>query len=130
MPGAMQSGDGFPLESPSAEEHEPPAADVCADRRFVVARVGWASDGRPPFVVLSQGFDPARAKGGPELIVNTAAAAGRLHHVIAALAEGRLAVGWEDLSRDDRLVFRGQVFNADGSRWGPEFVLAATWADE
>jgi hypothetical protein len=129
MPGATQSGDGFPRESPSTEEHVPPTADVCADRRFVVARVGWASDGRPPFVVLSQGFDPARAKGGPEFTANAAAAA-RILHLIAALADGRLAVGWEDPSRDDRLVFRGQVFNADGSRWGPAFVIAATWADE
>ena len=123
MPGAMQSSDGFPLESPSAEEHVPPATDVCADRRFVVARVGSSWDGRPPFVVLSQGFDPALAKGGPEFTAN--AAADRIPHLIAALADGRLAVGWEDLSRDGRLVFRGQVFNADGSRWGPEFVLAA-----
>ena len=64
---------------------------------------------------------------GTEFLINTTTADVQFTPDIAALADGRFVVTWADLSRsgDDAsgLAVRAQVFNADGSKDGAEFLV-------
>ena len=67
---------------------------------------------------------------GDEFLVNTATADDQLLPSIAALADGRFVVAWTDnsLSGDDPSsnAVRAQIFNADGSKSGGEFLVNTT----
>lgn len=73
---------------------------------------------------------------GPEITVD-AAGADPLHPAIAALAEGRFALAWQeapDAGPPAQLALRVQVFNPDGSPWKPALPgpveIAKTDGDE
>ena len=61
---------------------------------------------------------------GSELLVNTATSRNQGDASVAALANGRLLVTWTD--RGAGWVAKAQLFEADGSRVGGEFVLNAS----
>lgn len=67
----------------------------------------------------------------PEILVNGAIAGDQILPSVAALADGRFIVVWEtsDPSIDGSLqAIRGQIFHADGSRAGAEFLINTTTA--
>ena len=72
-------------------------------------------------------------KSGPEFLINTTTIDQQFNPDVAGLTNGRFVVTWADLSRspDDpsALAVRAQIFNADGSKFGAEF-LANTSTDE
>jgi Ca2+-binding RTX toxin-like protein len=62
---------------------------------------------------------------GSEFLVNTTTELDQREPAIAGLTNGRFVVTWTDSSGDDATGsdIRGQVFNADGSKAGSEFVV-------
>jgi hypothetical protein len=65
-------------------------------------------------------------KWGSEFLVNTFTANDEQDSVVAGLANGRFVMMWEDNSGtlgDVNTAVHGQVFNADGSREGAEFLV-------
>ena len=67
---------------------------------------------------------------GPELHVNTTTAGDQDAPSMTALANGKFVVVWEDSSMTggdtSSDAVRGQVFNADGSKAGGEFLVNQT----
>jgi RTX calcium-binding nonapeptide repeat (4 copies) len=72
----------------------------------------------------------APAKSGPEILVNTTTASGQDHPSVTALKNGKFVVVWHDFNQPGSGAdtsfdaVRGQMFNADGSKMGAEFVLS------
>jgi hypothetical protein len=69
-------------------------------------------------------------KWGSEFLVNTTTAQGQSSPTITALADGRFVVAWTDASESvgdtDGPAIRAQIFNADGSGLGAEFLVNTT----
>src|SRR4051812_36638528 len=66
-------------------------------------------------------------KLGDEFLINTTTANAQSDRRITALADGRFMAAWTDQSAtgddDWGWAVRGQIFNADGSKSGAEFVV-------
>lgn len=111
-----------PTERVSPPRSSPRAA--LGDRHVIVARhdlAACAGDGRCGLIRL-QVFNPDGSAWGPEITVDAAAGDNPFHPAIAALADGRFALAWQEPMGPDlspRLALRIQVFNADGSPWVP-----------
>jgi ELWxxDGT repeat protein len=106
----------------------------------------WKSDGTPGgtvevasgFQTLS-GLDDAAAtsltaRSGPELLVNTNTAGDQTQASVAALLNGRFVEVWTDTSGAggdaSGSAIHGQIFNADGSKSGAEFLVNTTTAGD
>src|SRR5262245_3338164 len=67
---------------------------------------------------------------GDELLVNTTTASFQGESSIAALADGRFLLTWMDASQSDGdtagRAIRAQIFQADGSKAGAEFLVNTT----
>src|SRR5262245_7297302 len=74
----------------------------------------------------------APAKSGPEILVNTTIASDQDHPSVTALKNGKFVVVWHDFNQPGSGAdtsfdaVRGQMFNADGSKMGAEFVLSGS----
>jgi hypothetical protein len=70
---------------------------------------------------------PAPAFFGPEFVVNTATAGAQRLADVAALANGKFVAVWYDESGiggdADLGAIKGQLYNADGTRLGDEFLV-------
>ncbi|MGH6734574.1 MAG: calcium-binding protein [Methyloceanibacter sp.] len=64
---------------------------------------------------------PTPIKWGSEFLVNTTTADSQSEPNMTALADGRFVVTWQDESAGD-FDIRAQIFNADGSKSGSEFI--------
>ncbi len=62
---------------------------------------------------------------GSEFLVNTTVSGNQDHSSIAALANGKFVVVWED-DHSGYSAVKGQIYNADGSRFGSEKTIAGT----
>jgi ELWxxDGT repeat protein len=102
-----------------------------ADGRFVVA---WGEDGNDTpstsTAIRAQIFNADGSKSGAEFLVNTATASFQLNPTITGFADGRFVVGWTDGTQSDGdasgTAIRAQVFNADGSKSGADFLVNTT----
>jgi hypothetical protein len=69
-------------------------------------------------------------KWGSEFLVNTTTSLSQFYHAITGLADGRFVAMWSDESQtlgdDDLYAVHGQIFNADGSKAGAEFLVNTT----
>src|SRR5262245_66274458 len=69
-------------------------------------------------------------KWGAEFLVNTTTVRSQIGSSLAALGDGRFIVIWHDYSNtgDDQSysAVRAQIFNADGSPSGDEFIVNTT----
>ena len=72
-------------------------------------------------------------KFGAEFLVNTTLNADQVSPAVTGLTNGRFVVTWSDTSGNapdiGSLATRAQIFNADGSRFGAEFVVNTTSND-
>jgi hypothetical protein len=69
---------------------------------------------------------PAGAtKFGAEFLVNTSTTSSQFQSTVVGLANGKFAVVWFDGSAGDANV-KGQIFNADGAKFGAEFLVNTT----
>src|SRR5215207_10135204 len=70
---------------------------------------------------------PGASKWGSEFLVNTTTTNNQTASAITALSSGRYAIAWSDTSQtgadNSGYAVKGQVFSADGSRWGGEFLV-------
>ena len=75
-------------------------------------------------------FTADGAKSGPEFLINTTTTSFQFHSSITALSDGRFVVTWTDASATggdtSGDAVRGQIFAADGSKSGPEFLVNTT----
>src|SRR6478609_283707 len=80
--------------------------------------------------VPGQIFHATGARVGGEFLVNTTTTDNQNHPTLTALTDGRFVAAWSDASETggdtDGLAVRGQVFNADGSKSGAEFLIDST----
>ena len=101
-----------------------PAGLAPCGRHLIVARRQAGTHGHDPssaFVKL-QVFNADGSAWGPEITIDAAAQSNLFHPTIAALADGRFALAWEEAmgpGAPAQLILRIQIFNADGSRWEP-----------
>jgi hypothetical protein len=69
-------------------------------------------------------------KWGPEFLVNTTTVRSQHGSTVTALADGRFIVIWHDYSNTggdhSYSAVRAQIFNADGSPSGNEFIVNTT----
>jgi Ca2+-binding RTX toxin-like protein len=76
----------------------------------------------------------APIKWGSEIPVNTTTFGTQDQPKIAALAGGRFVAAWRDISATggdtSSQAVRAQIFNADGSKYGSEFLVNTTTTDE
>jgi hypothetical protein len=112
--------DRLPLHDDCPAKASPGSAPC--DRHLVVARQDPAANGDSRGLIRLQIFNPDGSAWGPEITIDAATAGNVFHPAMAALADGRFAVAWEDVIGPEmsrQLALRVQVFNADGSPWQP-----------
>ncbi|MGZ8283357.1 MAG: hypothetical protein ACXWUN_10470, partial [Allosphingosinicella sp.] len=105
-----------------------PAGAVLADGSFVLtwhdatAEPAVSGKGSSPIGVRAQHFDASGAKLGGEIAVNTTTDYEQSFARVAALPDGGWVVVWQDMGTRNGIV--GQMFAADGTRVGPEFLVS------
>lgn len=110
-----------------------PKVTGLAGGRFVVT---WTDGSRTAgdgsdYAVRGRLFEADGRPAGSDFLVNTATTSLQAYPEILGLADGRFVIGWLDRSEgldtgfDDASggAIRAQVFNADGSRDGAEFLV-------
>ena len=125
-------GAEFLVNTTTASWQSDPNITALADGRFVVA---WRDDGASggdtsSTAVRAQMFNADGSTFGAEFLVNTTTADIQYQPTITALADGRFVVSWADYSAtagDTKgSAIRAQLFNADGSTFGAEFLVNTT----
>jgi Ca2+-binding RTX toxin-like protein len=129
-----KSGAEFLVNTTTTSDQSDPTITALADGRFVVAWVDNSQSGGDTSLhaVRAQVFNADGSKAGAEFLVNTTTTFQQFDPTITALADGRFVVAWRDNSQSggdtsDSAV-RAQVFNADGSKSGAEFLVNTTTA--
>lgn len=122
----IKAGGEVPVTSVNGAATHSPEITALANGRFVVT---WAVETREDFI-LGQVFNANGTKFGNEFRVNTSTGnEAAFGPSISALADGRFVITWEDrknsLDKDDDGI-HAQVFNADGTRSGAEFLVNTT----
>jgi len=122
-----KSGAEFLVNTTTANDQRNPAITALTDGRFVVA---WSDTSDPGGDVRAQAFNADGSKSGGELLVNTTTSNQQSNPTVAALAGGRFVVAWYDQGQSggDAISVQAQVFNADGSKFGGEFLVNSTAA--
>jgi Ca2+-binding RTX toxin-like protein len=127
-----KSGNEFVMNTTTQSSQEHPAVAGWSDGRFVAAWTDFSgTNGDSDFAVRAQIFSADGSTFGTELLVNTTTASHQEHPTVATLADGRFVVAWQDESGsgdDPTRAIRAQVFEADGSKSGPEFLVNTTTA--
>jgi hypothetical protein len=103
-----RAGAEFLVNTATNASQEDPAITALADGKFVVSwsdfsQVGGDNDN---WAVQAQVFNVDGSKSGSQFLVNTSTTGGQVDPAIAALADGRFVVTWEDGS-DSRRPDRG-----------------------
>jgi hypothetical protein len=108
------------LVTASAAQFDSGTASITtlADGRFVAT---WGEGSGFDIDVHGQVFNSDGTQSGGELILNTTVTGSQLMPAITGLSDGRFVATWEDDSQGN-LDIRGQIFNADGSKSGSEFI--------
>lgn len=132
---SSKSGAEFLVNTTTASFQLQPTLTALADGRFIAAWLdGSANVGDTPGTdIRAQIFNADGSKSGAEFLVNTTTAGNQLQPSLTALADGRFVIGWLDQrsGADDTSgwAVRAQVFNADGSKAGTEFLVNTTTAN-
>ncbi len=128
-------GGEFLVNTTVTSSQTQPTITALADGRFVVAWTDFSATGGDPsgFAIRAQVFNADGSTSGTEFLVNTTVTGFQSEASITALADGRFVVAWMDFSLTggdtSNAAIRAQVFNADGSKSGSEFLVNTTVAD-
>lgn len=131
--GAKQGGE-FVVNTTTTGAQFGPQITTLPNGSFVVAWMDLSQTGgdTSSFAIRGQVFDNDGDKLGNEFLVNTTTAGAQTDHAITALSNDRFVVTWTDDSHTggdtSGNAIRGQVFNADGSKFGGEFLVNTTTA--
>ena len=125
----LKAGGSFLVNMTTANFQSGPKVTELTDGRFVVTWTDESETGNDlsSEAVRGQVFDANGSKAGDEFLVNTTTAHAQNSSSISALEDGRFVVTWTEESEFDRdanfAIIRGQIFAADGSRSGREFII-------
>ena len=124
MPEQLPQGNDRPQEIPQTPRMPVAAGAAPSGGHLIVARqaVGVNGEDQSRCLIQVQVFNTDGSACGPEIMIDAVAWDNLNHPAIAALADGRFALAWQEASNSDRpahLALRVQVFNADGSAWQP-----------
>lgn len=128
----QEIGAEFVVNTTLSGSQAHPAIATLADGRFVVAWTDFSESGvdSDTSSVRGQIFEADGTKVGEELTLNTTQRFGQSSPTVTSLPDGRFVVTWSDgsWSEDDRdgSAVRGQVFLADGTKSGDEFLVNET----
>ena len=125
-------GAEFLVNTATANIQEQPSITALASGGFVVTwtdfsqTIGDASG----FAVRAQVFNANGTVSGAEFLVNTTIVGSQYEPATTTLADGRFVVAWTDFSFTggdlSGLAIRAQMFNANGSTSGAEFLVNST----
>ena len=127
-------GGVFLVNTTKANNQGEPAITTLADGRFVVCWVDNSATGGDisESAVRARVFNANGTPSGAEFLVNTTTASHQFDPAITALDGGGFVVSWSDWSAtggDTSLyAVRAQVFNANGTSSGAEFLVNTTTA--
>jgi hypothetical protein len=102
---------------------------VLADGHFVVAWTDYSATGadQSDSAIRAQIFNPDGTRLGDEFLVNTTTARTQYEPAISGLSNGDFVISWSDQSGDaDSYGVRAQIFHADSTRSGSEFLVNTT----
>ena len=123
------SGATFLVNTTTVGNQMQPAITGLANGRFVVAWQDDSATGGDTFfnAIRAQIYNADGSTFGADFQVNTTTASHQFEPAITALADGRFVVTYTDNSRTsgdlDSYDLRAQLFNADGSASGTEFLV-------
>jgi Ca2+-binding RTX toxin-like protein len=126
------SGAELLVNTTTTSGQSEPTITALADGRFVVAWTDTSASGSDTSsaAVRAQVFNADGSPSGGELLVNTTTTGAQDIPTVTALADGRFVVAWTDASASggdtSGGAVRAQVFNADGSTSGGEFLVNTT----
>jgi len=127
-------GSEFLVNTTTANSQFNPSVATLADGRFVVSWTDHSqSGGDTSFAAIrAQVFNVDGSTSGAEFLVNTITTGHQYDASVTALVDGRFVVIWTDASRSGSdtsgTAIRAQVFNADSSPSGGEFLVNTTTA--
>jgi Ca2+-binding RTX toxin-like protein len=131
-----KSGGELLVNTTTESSQGGPTITGLADGRFVVAWTDWSET--DPMAGATSGVHPRAqifnadgSKSGEEIVVSPPTADNQWEPTITGLADGHFVVAWTyevvDPFNQPRTVL-GQVFNADGSKSGTNFLVKASTA--
>jgi hypothetical protein len=126
-----KAGDEFVVNTTALGAQDDPVVATLADGRFIV---GWRDASRSAGdasgdAVRAQIFNSDGSKAGGEFLVPATTFSHQYYPAIAGLPDGRFIAAWTDSSgagEADVTAIRAQIFNADGTRSGAEFLVNTT----
>ena len=126
--GGSPAGNEFIVNTRLPDDQDEPDIAALKGGRFVAV---WVDNFEGNNEIRAQLFNATGAKSGLEIVVNTTGAGFQVDPAITSLADGRFVVTWTDNSNTggDTSGFsaiRGQLFDADGSPSGAEFLVNTT----
>ncbi|KPF79313.1 hypothetical protein IP88_02090 [alpha proteobacterium AAP81b] len=129
------ASDEFLVNTETVSDQYGPTVTGLADGRFVI---GWASFPTSPGFneyenIKARIFEADGYAADDEFLVNTETANLQTFPTITALTNGGFVIGWEDNSQtlgdSSGSSIKAQVYAADGSRVGSEFLVNTTTAE-
>jgi Ca2+-binding RTX toxin-like protein len=127
-----KSGGEILVNTLTTNGQHDPTITLLTDGRFVVAWTDFSATGGDTSsgAVRAQVFNADGSQSGSELLGNTTTVGNQFDPSITALTEGRFVVAWTDFSATggdtSSGAIRAQVFNANGSKSGTEFLVNTT----
>jgi Ca2+-binding RTX toxin-like protein len=127
-----KAGAEFRVNTTTNKDQYEPTITALADGGFVVA---WTDNSQAggdtsSLAVRAQVLNANGTKVGAEFLVNTTTSNGQYQPTIAALADGGFVIAWTDVSGTGEDAsgsdVRAQVFNANGTKAGLEFLVNTT----
>ena len=118
----VKVGAEFRIDATPQIEESASSVTGLSDGRFVVT---WTEDGSPGTELRGQIFLADGAESGGEFHVNTTAEGQQFDSAVTSLSGGRFVVTWTDTSETGGYLWqdiRGQIFAADGTKSGGEFL--------
>ncbi|MGO4835088.1 hypothetical protein AB4144_22800, partial [Rhizobiaceae sp. 2RAB30] len=134
--GFRKIGDEFLVNTTMADFQGESSAAALTGGRFVVTWTDTSASGGDTSLAAVRGqiFNADGSKAGGEFLVNTTTESAQATSSVAALAGGRFVVTWTDMSETggdmSAGAVRGQIFSADGSKSGGEFLVNTTTAND
>ena len=130
-PDGSNSVGPFLVNTATTNNQGDPTITPLTDGRFVVTWEDASAAAGDTFgsAVRLQVFNSNGTKSGPERVVNTTTIFDQFDPAIAALADGRFVVAWDDTSLtggDSSQAVRAQIFNSSGSKSGVEILVNTT----
>ncbi|MDA9464495.1 hypothetical protein [Bradyrhizobium sp. CCBAU 53415] len=127
-----KSGTEFLVNTTTADIQYDPVVTALKNGGFVVAWSDGSGSGSDASFqgIRAQVFNADGSKSGSEFLVNSTTTGYQLDEAITALSDGRFVVTWTDGSATggdtSSWAVRAQIFNADGSKSGTEFLVNTT----